>query len=394
MNFVYMSPQFPKNFYHFCEGLKNNGVTVLGLGDTPYDELSQELKDSLTEYYKVNSLENMDEKIRALGYFIHKYGKIDWLESNNEYWLESDAYLRTQFNITTGMHTDHINDFKNKSDMKKFYERAGVPTARYHLVYNEEDTRAFLKEVGYPVVVKPDNGVGAAATYKLRNDEDLEHFFKTKPDVIYIMEEFIDGTIETYDGIVDMDNELVFETSHVFPVPVMNIVNDSLDMAYYSQREIPADLLDAGRRTIKSFDVRGRCFHFEFFRLNVDKPGLGKKGDIVGLEVNMRTPGGYTPDMMNFANNCNIFQMYADMVAFGKSRQPQPERKYICTYVSRRYHSTYQHNHEEIMNAYGWAMRMAEDMPQILAGAMGDYFYIACFETQEEADAFIQYVQM
>jgi hypothetical protein len=46
------------------------------------------------------------------------------------------------------------------------------------------------------------------------------------------------------------------------------------------------------------------------------------------------------------------------------------------------------------MNAYGWAMRMAEDMPQILAGAMGDYFYIACFETQEEADAFIQYVQM
>ena len=47
----------------------------------------------------------------------------------------------------------------------------------------------------------------------------------------------------------------------------------------------------------------------------------------------MRTPGGYTPDMMNFANNCNIFQMYADMVAFGKSRQPQPERKYICTYV-------------------------------------------------------------
>ena len=90
--------------------------------------------------------------------------------------------------------------------MKKFYERAGVPTARYHLVYNEEDTRAFLKEVGYPVVVKPDNGVGAAATYKLKNDEDLEYFFKTKPDVIYIMEEFIDGTIETYDGIVDMDN--------------------------------------------------------------------------------------------------------------------------------------------------------------------------------------------
>ena len=69
VNFVYMSPQFPKNFYHFCEGLKNNGVTVLGLGDTPYEELSQELKASLTEYYKVDSLENYDEVYRACAFF-------------------------------------------------------------------------------------------------------------------------------------------------------------------------------------------------------------------------------------------------------------------------------------------------------------------------------------
>lgn len=394
MNFVYVSPQFPKNFYHFCECLKNNGVNVLGIGDTPYDELAPELKASLTEYYKVNTLESMDEKIRALGYFIHRYGKIDWLESNNEYWLESDAALRTDFNITTGMKTDHILDFKAKSAMKAFYEKAGVPTARYHLVKEESDAKAFIDLVGYPVIVKPDIGVGASKTYRLNNDDELISFLGEMGDVQYIMEEFVNGTIETYDGIVDLDNEVVFETSHLFPEPVMNIVNDSLDMAYYSQREIPADLLDAGHRTLKAFNVRGRCFHFEFFRLNEAKAGLGEKGDIVGLEVNMRTPGGYTPDMMNFANNCNIYQMYADMVVYGKYQGPAPERLYSCVYASRRDNHVYQHTHTEIMEKYHGDMVMQERMPAILADAMGEEFYMARFKTQEEVDEFIRFVQM
>lgn len=393
MNFVFISPQFPKNFYQFCACLKNNGVTVLGIGDTPYDELSEELKASLTEYYKVNTLESMDEKIRAMGYFIHRYGKIDWLESNNEYWLESDAALRTDFNITTGMKTDHIQDFKAKSAMKAFYQKAGVPCARYHLVEGKQDALAFIEEVGYPVIVKPNVGVGAAATYRLNNEAQLDHFLVDKIDVPYIMEEFVNGIIETYDGIVDMNNEIVFETSHLFPEPVMNVVNESLDMAYYSQKEIPADLRDAGYRTLKAFQVRGRCFHFEFFRLKEDKPGLAKKGEIVGLEVNMRTPGGYTPDMMNYANDCNVYQMYADMVAFGHYRGAQPSRQYSCVYASRRDGHTYTHTHEEIIACYGQNMVMQERMPNILADALGDTFYMARFETIPEVEAFIRFVQ-
>ena len=75
---------------------------VLGIGDSPYENLLQELRDSLHEYYKVSSLENYDEVFKAVAFFSFKYGKIDWLESNNEYWLMRDAKLRTEFNITTG----------------------------------------------------------------------------------------------------------------------------------------------------------------------------------------------------------------------------------------------------------------------------------------------------
>ena len=125
-NFIFISPNFPTNYWQFCHELQNNGMNVLGIGDQPYDELMPELKESLNEYYKVGSLENYDEVYRAVAFFAFKYGKIDWLESNNEYWLEQDARLRTDFNINTGFHLEDIPRIKYKSKMKPFYQKAGI----------------------------------------------------------------------------------------------------------------------------------------------------------------------------------------------------------------------------------------------------------------------------
>lgn len=392
MNFVFLSPNFPKTYYNFTKCLRNNGVTTLGIGDEPYDQLSQELKDSLVEYYKVNSLENYDEVYKAFAFFSFKYGKIDWLESNNEYWLLRDAQLRTDFNVTTGLRNDNISGIKYKSKMKAFYEKAGVKTARYHLVSSLEEGLAFINEVGYPVIVKPDNGVGAAATYKLKNEDEVREFYNNYPSVQYIMEEFINGTIVSYDGICDSNRDIIFETSHYFGDPVMDVVNDQLDLWYYSRKEIPADLKDAGRRTIKAFESESRFFHCEFFVLNEDKEGLGKKGEIFGLEVNMRPPGGYTPDMMNYANDIDVYQIWANMVCYDQGYFDPEQRPYSCVYASRRRGANYQHTHEDIYAAYGQSIIMYEEMPEVLAGAMGDFAYMARFTTEEEALSFVDYV--
>lgn len=391
MNFVYISPSFPKNFYQFCNRLKKSGVTVLAIADTPYDQLSDELKNSIDDYYQVYSMENYDEMVKAMGYFIFHYGHIDWLESNNEYWLEQDARLRTDFNISTGIHTNHIEDIKSKSKMKKFYEEAGVKTARYHLVSDLKAGLEFINEVGYPVVVKPDNGVGAAKTYKISNQEELENFYKEDHVTQYIMEEFVNGLIISYDGIANLNKDILFETSHVFPNPIMDVVNESSSMYYYSLREIPYDLKKAGQACVKAFYTAGRCFHMEFFRLLEDKPGLGQKGNIVGLEVNLRTPGGYTPDMMNYANDIDVYQIYADMVTKGYSEYDH-HRPYHCVYCGRRDHINYTHSHEDIVSRYRFDLVTCERMPDILSGAMGNFTYTARFENMDQVNEFVDYV--
>ena len=261
MNFVFLSPHFPPNYSQFCVHLNNLGVNVLGLADEPYDNLSESLKIALTEYYKVGNLHSYDELVRALGFFTYKYGKIDRIDSLNEYWLETEAQLRTDFNIF-GINNGQIQKIKRKSLMKEMFIKAGVPVARGKVVRTIEDANQLIDETGYPVVAKPDIGVGAARTYKIHNPSELSDFFATKPEIEYIMEEFISGVIMSFDGLVDQDGKLVFFTSHQYSQGIMEtVVNDDL-VYYYSLRDIPKDLEAAGRRVLKVFGIRETVFSF------------------------------------------------------------------------------------------------------------------------------------
>ena len=387
-NIVFISPNFPTNYWQFCQELKNNGLNVLGIGDQPYDELNPNLKNSLNEYYKVGSLENYDEVYRAVAFFIFKYGRIDWLESNNEYWLEKDAQLRTDFHITSGFQVEDMTRIKYKSKMKEFYIKAGVPVARYHLVDDLEGCRAFLEKVGYPVVAKPDNGVGAAGTYKLKCDEDLVHFIEDYPKhVPYIMEEFIDAQVNSYDAIIDSKGEPIFETGNVTLSNLMEVVNTLDNSLYFIHKELPEDTRAAGRATVKSFGVKSRFVHFEFFRLNRDHERLGKAGQIMALEVNMRPCGGFPPDMINFAHSTNVYKIWADMIAFDHSEMPVGEHAY-CAFMGRRDGKDFKLSPEELLNKYRGQMKMVERIPDALSGAMGNQMNVANFPTKEEMDQF------
>ena len=387
-NIIFISPNFPTNYWQFCRELKKNGMNVLGIGDQPYDELSNELKDSLNEYYKVSNLENSDEVYRAVAFLTYKHGRIDWLESNNEYWLERDAKLRTDFNITTGFQEKDIPRIKYKSKMKEYYAKAGIPTARYHMVDTLENCLAFAEKVHYPVVAKPDNGVGASHTFKIENKEQMKQFFEVKwPDTSYIMEEFVNGEVNSYDAIIDSNGEPMFETGNVTPMSIMDIVNNSDNSIFYILKKLPDDTRAAGRATVKSFGVKSRFVHFEFFRLLKDQEGLGKKGDLVALEVNMRPSGGVTPDMIDFAHSTDVYKIWADMIAFDRSTMPVGKHAY-CAFAGRRDGKDFILGHEDILAKYKDNIRMAERIPDVLSGAMGNQMYVAVFGSQKEMDEF------
>lgn len=393
MNVIFISPHFPHTYWEFCNRLKQNGANVLGIADAPYETLKPELTRSLTEYYRVGTLEDYDQVYRAVAFFAYKYGRIDWIESNNEYWLEQDARLRTDFNVNTGLKSDRIMGIKEKSEMKKFYAKGGIPTARQiRAAEGRAAVDRFVTETGYPLIAKPDIGVGAGDTHKIHNAEELHAFWGKDNVQKYVIEEFITGGLNSYDAVIDARGEPLFESMTVWPPSIMDIVNKKLDLSYFVDKDMPDSLRKLGRRTVKAFDVRRRFVHLEFFCLDRKREGLGNPGDFVALEVNMRPAGGYTPDMMNYAHSTDVYKIWADMVVYDRSLTLEGTQ-YYCAFASRRDIHTYRHTHEEIMERYGSRIVMCERMPDILSGAMGNQMYTVRLNERDEVEAFIAFVQ-
>ncbi len=365
MNFVFLSPHFPPNMYLYCQRLREAGVTVLGLGDVAYDSLRPELRGALAEYYRVDDLHDDDALIRALGHFTHRHGKIDRIESLNEYWLATDARLRTEFNVP-GIHAERIDRIKRKSAMKRVFERAGVLVARGQVIRTAPAARQFVEEVGYPVVAKPDVGVGAARTYRIANETDLEAFLGDRPPIDYFLEEFLEGTLLSYDGLVDRDGQVVFDSSLVYGVTVLDSVRGA-DMYYWIERHIADDLRAVGRRVLDAFDVRERPFHFEFFRL-VD-------GELAALEVNMRQPGGPTVDLWNWANDIDFYRAWAEVVATGTT-VVRTERPFHTLWAGRRTGRPYTMSHADVLRDFRPLLLHHEGIDDVFSAAMGNYGYV------------------
>ena len=374
MNLVYLCPQFPPNYTSFCSCLKALGINVLGIGDGPAESLTQETQQALTAYYMVDDLHNYESLLKACGYFTHQYGKIDRLESHNEYWLATDARLRQDFNIT-GLKPADMQFIRLKSGMKEVFRKADIKVAPGKVVHTLAEAEGVIKEAGYPVVAKPDDGVCALDTFKILDKEELFSFIEKKPTHDYIMEGFVKGTILSFDGLTDRDGNIIFCTAHTFSQGIMEVVNNADHVFYYSLRNIPKELEEVGRKAVSAFKVQERFFHIEFFKTG--------PADYVALEVNMRPPGGYTTDMFNYANDIDVYALWAEVVN-GRTAPLEYQRKYHCCYISRKNRFNYAYSHEEIMENYRSCILAVQSVPGVFSSALGDIGYI--FRTEHEQD--------
>jgi hypothetical protein len=366
MNIVFLSPHFPPNFFNFCVQLRAQGAKVFGIADDHHSHLLPELRNSLTEYFRVSDMHNYEELIRAVGYFTYTHGKMDRIDSQNEYWLETEARLRTDFNIP-GYKLDNIFKVKRKSEMKHVFEQSGLNPARGRVCRSEAELREFIEEVGLPVVAKPDIGVGAAKTYKIKSEEEIVRYLADKPDIDYIVEEFIAGTIVTYDGLTDSGGNVIFSASHRYSKGVMEAVNEDSDIYYYGVREIEPELEEAGRITLRAFDVRERFFHFEFF--------MFEDGSVMPLEVNMRPPGGFTLDMFNYANNFDAYKAWAEIIVKGKTTEIST-RPYFIIYIGRKDHIPYELSHNDVLHQFHPLICYQDRMNDAFSRAIGNHGYL------------------
>lgn len=379
MNVLFVSPNFPPQFWLFCAALRAEGATVLAIGDAPAHELSPQLAASLHEYVCVAGMGQYASGLypdihRAVAYLISRHGRLDRIESLNEHWLPLEALLREDYNVP-GPRPAELQRHRSKTGMREIFRRAGIPCTEGEPVTSKEQVHAFADRHGFPLVLKPDVGVGAAGTYRVDGraalDEALGRIGRD-----YLVEAFAPGAPCSFDGLLDRSGSIVFQTSHVYSSGVMDIVNQGLDVYYYSRRGIPRQLEELGRQAVGAFKLRGQFFHTEWFEQG--------RGRFQALEINLRPPGGFTTDMMNYSSDIDVYALWAKVVTGRDLSSFRYERKYHVAHAARRSGHQYKIPAEQLRAMLGDRLVLEREIPPVLSGAMGNYMYLLRSPDEEE----------
>ena len=312
-----------------------------------------------------------------------RHGQIDRLDSNGEHWLEAEGRLRDDFSVS-GLGYDEVCALRSKLAMGKIFVTAGIgypPTVRCR---PDDYVRGFAELHGFPLVFKPDAGSGAVDTFVVKDKAELDAALARGLSG-HVVQPFVTGNIVTFDGITNAAGEIVFCTSHAYDLGIMQVRESQADGHYYSLRTIPDELERIGRRAVAAFAIRERFFHLEFFAL--------PNGDYMGLEINVRPPGGYTTEMMSAACDFNVYDLWAGVVTGQSLSGFSYERRYHTAHAGRRANHSYRLSAQQLSQVLGNVLFCVQAVPEAFAATMGNVAYLLRSQSLDELRHAVALVQ-
>jgi len=314
---IFLAPHFPANQRRFVRGLKNVGAMVTGIGDAPPDRIDSEVRGLLDGYEYVPNVTDPEavtqavRRVQARGPWVHH------LEAAVEAHVNCAAEVRAATGIP-GTSQQTVELCRDKYKMKDFLGSRGFPVARQQAVDTPADLESFVAEVGFPVILKPRAGAGAAATYKLEEPADLSWAVaETGLDrcpAPFTAEQFLSGHEGFFDTLT-VGGRVVFEAvSHYYPnvlpamrdrsVSPMIVTTNRLDAAGYKE------LRSFGRRVIEALDIGTSPTHMEWF--------FGPEG-LKFSEIGARPPGVNVWDLYSEVLGQDLYTEWARGVCWGEA---------------------------------------------------------------------------
>jgi ATP-grasp domain len=366
MNVLFLSPYFPPNARNFCTALARRGVKVVAIGDAPPPNQLASAETGLSEYVfepRMGDYEVLRDVVAGL---IARHGKLHRLDSNGEHWLEVEGRLRDDFSVP-GPGLEEIRSLRSKLHMSNGFAKAGVQYPSTLAASDPSAVRQFAVEQGLPLVFKPDSGSGAVDTFVVESERELEAAL-ARPLSHHLVQPFVVGDIVTFDGLADATGNILFCTSHVYDTGIMQVREGSLDGHYYSLRAIPQELERVGRLVVSAFRIRERFFHVEFFA----RPD----GTYVGLELNIRPPGGFTTDMMSAACELDVYDLWAAMLSGASLKNLNYSRHFHTAHAGRRTGRRYRIDDDRLVRELGHTLFSVRTVPEAFAATMGNVAYL------------------
>jgi len=266
--------------------------------------------------------------------------------------------------------------------MKQVYQSAGLKTAPGVLPKTLAEALEFANRVGYPLIMKPDIGVGAAGATKINTEDELKLNWDGQGNSF--IEQWIQGSIETYDGMCDHEGRTVFYSSMQYKGLMEVVSGQNESMFFCVSKDVPEDLREVGDIAVKAFGVKSRFFHCEFFRTT--------DGTLLPLEINLRPPGVITVDVINYTYRTDLYAEFANVIAKQPVTPYQKAPHWGC-YAGRRDKWNYIHTHDEVVRKMGKKLELAYEMPKIYSPVMGNFAYVFTSNSVEDMRESVEFIE-
>ncbi len=332
MNVVLVEPFFPRNQRHFARALAEVGATVIAVGETPADGLDGELKGWLSHYEQVRSVVDVDA-MTAVVRRLQDTVWVDRLEATIEAHIMAGAQVRESCSIPgTSVRTAWL--CRDKPSMKEVLRAAGVPTAASTGADSAAEVLDFADQVGFPLILKPRSGAGAADTMRVDDPADLQRalgVFGSQGVSSIAVEEFVEGHEGFYDTLsIDGEPALDF-VSHYFPNVLDAMRSREVSPAFVSTNRVDAapeysQLREMGRRVTAALGIETSATHMEWF--------FGPKG-LRFSEIGCRPPGVGAWDLYSVGNDLDLYREWANAIVHGRI-DTKPSRRNACGMVALR----------------------------------------------------------
>lgn len=328
MHVILIAPEFPSNQRNFARALREAGAYVTGIGERPLEWLG-ELGNVLHGYEQVSSVVHEPAMIEAVRTIQRRGPWVHRLEATVEAHILTAARVRAATGIP-GQSPQSAMLCRDKPQMKDFLRRHGIPTAASTGVSTLKEALQFAHAVGYPLIVKPRAGAGAAGTSKVTNDEQLAAALNEAGGSSVALEEFIEGHEGFYDTLTINGNVAVEFVSHYYPnvLPAMRSRDVAPQIIATNRLSAPGynELKQMGRNVISALGLGTCATHMEWF--------YGPKG-LKFSEIGARPPGVSQWDVYNAGNDIDLYRQWAEGLVHGRMTT-QPSRRFAAGKIALR----------------------------------------------------------
>ncbi len=331
MHVIFVEPAFPYNQRQFVRGLRAAGARVTGIGEMPLDALPSEIRDWLYRYEQVPSVVHEPSLLEAVRR-VQSREWVDRLETTVEAHIMAAAKVREACGIPgTSVKTSYL--CRDKPAMKEALRQANIPCAQSIGSDSADDVRAFAETVGYPLIIKPRDGAGAAGTWRVRNDAELENAIAEshlEHGASVAVEEFIEGHEGFFDTICVGGEIMHSFVTHYYP----NVL-EGMRTRWISPQFITTNRLDSegydevkvmGKKVIDILEIGTSATHMEWF--------YGPKG-LKFSEIGCRPPGVGAWDLYCAAHEMDVYKEWGMAIVHGKPSQT-PSSGYSAGLINLR----------------------------------------------------------